>query len=520
MVRRFRGVAGRMPEGAYQTEEEAPHRGRAPAPGRSTLRERVAVRYTPEDILALLWRRLPLMIVVFLVVAGLGILVALQLKPTYPAHSSLLVRLGQEYVYQPAVGDAARGAVPDNDQVVQSELEILTSQAVKRKTVEDIGIARLSPALGKAYARADETRRQDIEAAAVKMIDTGLKAQTAPDSAIVKLGFTAKDPELAALVLNTLVDEYLRYRRTVLIDGEAGQVETQLQAFQVRLDAADQAYQKFLADNGVGSGDFDAEKASLTQIYAQLTTEAYSNQASLSEAEGRLGATRRRAAETQAEIGLYRDLDHQSQDELNKLLVQRQDLLSRYLPGAQPVRDLDQKIAALQALIAKGPADGGARRVGPNPIYQSLETERDQGEAQVASYRNRLAEVKASLAEVARRQQKLAALEPQFQELSRQRDLLIANVKTLAQRMQESQAAQAMARSGQDNIRVVERAFPAAKGTSLKAPVMVLSVLFAAFAALCAGLFSAFLSRGYATTEAVERSLDLPVLAAARAARA
>lgn len=501
-----------MSDGLYQTEEES----RGPD-GRARLRRRVTIQHTPSDILALLWRRLPLMILVFLVIAGLGVLVALQMKPTFSAHSSLLIRLGQEYVYQPAVGDAARGATPDNDQVVQSELEILESAAVKRKTVEDIGVARMSPALGRAYAVADDQKRRDIEAAAVKMIDTGLKLQTAPDSAIVKLSYTAKDPELAALVLNTLVDEYLRYRRTVLIDGQAGQVEAQLKAFQARLDTTDAAYQKFLADNGVGSGDFDAEKASLTQIYAQLTTEAYSNQASLSEAEGRLGVTRQRAAQAQPEIGLYRDLDHQSQDELNKLLVQRQDLLSRYLPTASPIRDVDQKIASLQALVARGPMDGGARRIGPNPIYQALVTDRDQLEAQVASYRNRLAEVRASLAEVASRRQKLAALEPQFQELARQRDLLTANVKSLAQRAQESQAAQAMAKSGQDNIRVVERAYPATKGTSLKQPVMVLAILFAAFAALCAGLLSAVLSKGYATSDSIERSLRLPVLASAPA---
>jgi uncharacterized protein involved in exopolysaccharide biosynthesis len=74
-----------------------------------------------------------------------------------------------------------------------------------------------------------------------------------------------------------------------------------------------------------------------------------------------------------------------------------------------------------------------------------------------------------------------------------------------------------MAKSGQDNIRVVERAYPAVKGTSLKLPAMILSVVFAGFAALCAGLFSAFTCKGYATSESVERSLDLPVLASAPA---
>ena len=65
------------------------------------------------------------MILAFLVIALIGAAVALRMPKTYAAHSSLLIRLSPEYVYQPKVGDAARGATPDNDQVVQSELEIL-----------------------------------------------------------------------------------------------------------------------------------------------------------------------------------------------------------------------------------------------------------------------------------------------------------------------------------------------------------------------------------------------------------
>jgi uncharacterized protein involved in exopolysaccharide biosynthesis len=480
-------------------------------------RERVTVRYTPSDVLALLWRRWFLMLVVFLVVAAIGVFVALKMKETFPAHSSVLVRLGQEYVYQPAVGDAGRGVTPDNDQVVQSELEILQSRAVKAKVVEDIGIARMSPELGRAYARADEEKRKDIEAAAIKLIDSGLKVATAPGNAIVKLTYSARDPELAALVLNTLVDEYLKYRRTVLIDGAANSALAQLHDFQQRLDVADQAYQKFLADNAIGSGDFEAEKASLTQTYAQLTTETYSARASLAEAQGRLGVVSRESGRAPPEINLYHEPDHTAQDELNKLRVTRQDLLARYLPNAQPVRDIEQRIAAQEALVRGGPQDSGTRRIGPNPTYQSLVAEQNSLEAQTTSLRDRKAEIAASLSEIAARRQKLAALEPRFQELARQRDTLINNVKALAQRAQEAQVAQASAKTGEDNIRVIERAYPAAKGTSLKIPVMILSILFAAFTALCVGLLSAFLSGGYPTAETIERTLQLPVLATAPA---
>ena len=77
------------------------------------------------------------MLLVFLLTTALGVVLALTLKTQYQAHASLLVRLGQEYVYDPRVGDAARGAVPDTGQVIQSETEILQSSVLKEKVLAD-----------------------------------------------------------------------------------------------------------------------------------------------------------------------------------------------------------------------------------------------------------------------------------------------------------------------------------------------------------------------------------------------
>jgi uncharacterized protein involved in exopolysaccharide biosynthesis len=497
-----------MQSGAWTWDGE-----RAPAAA-SAVRVVEPPRYTVSDMAELLWGRLPWMILTFLVLAILGALVAFHMPTTYPAHSSLLIRLGQAYVYQPQVGDAARGAAPDNDQVVQSELEILQSDAVKVRVINDIGLARLYPELGKAYAAADPQKREALEQSAMRAISDGLKVAAAPDTSIARLTYTDKDPLRAALILNTLVDEYLRYRKTVLLDRNIGPLDQQRQSFQAQLDTVDAAYQKFLADNGIG--DFDAEKASLGQIYSQLLTDSYSVGAQTAETEGRLGVTAREVSSSPQEIGLYRDLDHTAQDKLLQLKVDRQDLLSRYLPNAAPVREIDQKIAAQQALINAGGASGpGARRVGLNPIFQTLQTEKNQLEAQSASLKNRKLSLSDAIAQITARRQKLAALEPQYQELARERDLLSTNVRNLTQRVQESQAAQALAQSGDDgSIKVIERAYPPAKGASLKAPVFVLAMLFAGFAAVCVGLLLSFLHKGYPSVRAAERELAMPVLVA------
>ena len=472
--------------------------------------------YTPQDLLAMLWRERRLMLGVFLAVAALGVLAAVAMKTSYQAHSSLLVRLSSEYVYNPRVGDAARGNAPENDQLIQSETEILGSTALKMRVLRDIGLARLFPKLGRSYDRASPARRADIEGAAVHAMDTSLKIATAPDTSVVRLTYAAASPELAALTLNTLVDEYLHYRATVLASPDASVEGGQRRIFEQRLDAADRAYAQFLTDNGIS--DFDGEKAALGQVYAQLLTDSYSVTAQLAEAQGRLGATDSEIGHAPREVGLYRDLDHTAADKLVTLRLGRQDLLSRYRPDTQPVKDVDRQIAGLEALDAAGQASSaGARRVGVNPIFQTLQTEQNQLAAETASLASRKATLTAELAQVRARRQKLNELQPQNDDLVRDRDALALNVRNFAQREQEDQAQQSIiAQQGDGGVRVVQRAVVPTVGASLKTPVLLLSLGFAVFAALCAGLLAAFLRRGVPTAAFAERALGLPVLAAPR----
>ena len=475
--------------------------------------------YGLSDFAALLWRERFLMLGVFLVILALGAAASTTLKKSYQAYSSLLVQLGEEYVYNPRVGDAGRGTAPTAGQIMQSELEILGSAAVKDRALKRVGLARVYPELGKAYAKANDDGQRVIWGAAIKAMEGGMKISSAPETSVVRLSFTHKDPAVAAEVLNAVVDEYLQYRKTVLVGGDAKALDAQRKDFETRLATAESAYQDFLTQNGIG--DFDAEKASLAQVYGALLTERYSIEAQLSESDGRLGVTRKQAADAPPVIGLYQDADPSASTKLTGLRVERQDLLSRYRPDSQPVREIDQKIAALQALISGGGANGvSAARTGPNPIYQGLQTEKNTLEAQSASLRQRQAAVVGDLAQVEAKRQRLVALEPRYQELLRERDVLSTNVKTFLARQQESQAARAIAMGSDDNIRVVQRAVAPTKGVSLKAPVLVAAFLFAAFTALCVGLLRILLRRGYVTPEATARSLDLPVLAYANVKRA
>lgn len=472
-------------------------------------------RYALSDVVALLWRERLLMIGVFLVLFVLGMAAAFGMKTTYPAYASVLVRLGQEYVYEPRTGDAGRGAIPDSDQLIQSETEILGSAQLKQKVIERLGISKIYPELGKKYATAKPDQQREIADAALRAMESNLNIATAPDTPIIRVGFEHEDAKTAALVLNTLLEEYLIYRRGILADTTSPVLEQQRLAFESRLVAADAAYEDFLNNNRIG--DFATEKASLSQLQAQIEQQKYVVEAQLQDRVGRLAALERQFAQVAPEVGLYRDVNPAGADKLVELKVQREDLLSRYRSDARPVQELDAQIAHLERAIADGRTRGdSARRFGVNPVYQTLQTDKIQLTAEVAALRKQQTALTGQLEQLLQRRLRLAELEPSFQALSLDRDVLQANVRDFTVREEQSRAAEEIAAQASDNVRIVARAIPPSKGHSLKKPVAALALLFAAFSALCAGLGRMFLRPGLPTPSSAERTLQLPVLGSAR----
>ena len=281
-----------------------------------------------------------------------------------------------------------------------------------------------------------------------------------------------------------------------------------------RLQEADAAYEAFLTSNRIA--DFVAEKAALSQLQSQIEQQKYLTETQLQDRSGRLGALQAQMGQIAPEVGLFRDVNTAASDKLIALRLQREDLLGRYRPDAQPVRDLDAQIARLEEGMAAGRTTGdGASRIGVNPVYQTLQTERIQLQAEVAALRQSLDALNRQMGQLLDRRLKLAELEPRFQALSLDRDVLQANVRDFAVREEQSRAAMEIASASNDNIRIVQRATAPSRGSSLKKPVLVLAFLFAGFTALCAGLLRMFLRPGLPTPASASRTLDLPVLGVA-----
>jgi uncharacterized protein involved in exopolysaccharide biosynthesis len=474
---------------------------------RSTAHVTTRPRYGVLDVIGLLFRELLLMIIVFVVILGLGFAAAMTLKKSYTATGSVFAGVGQEYVYQPRVGTAERGQAPQGDEVANSEAAILGSSAVRQKVVQALGPAAI---LGE-----QPKDPQGAQIAAMKAVGSGLGIATAPGSAVIHLTYKAEDPERAARVLNTIIEQYLIYRREVFQDKTPA-IASQRVAFEDELGNADRAYEAFLASNDIG--DFTAAKATLAATYQTVFTDRMSTQSQLNQTAQRLNTLVAQQAGTPAEVALQQDLNISAQDQVLQLRTEREQLLSRYQPDAQPVKDIEARIGQLQAYVATGTAVGAKEvRTGPNPVWTELETTRINTRAERDSLAARLSVLDRQLSDIRSRQARLTALESENTTLAGNREVLSASIREFQQRETQSRADNALVAAGADNVTVIERAQPPATGKSLKIPLLAAAFLFAGFTALCVGLLRVFTRRGFTTPASVSRTLDMPVLAVAPA---
>ena len=474
---------------------------------RTTAYTTVRPRYGFFDVVGLLFRELWLMIVIFLVVFALGAAAVLTLKKSYTASASVYAGVGQEYVYQPRVGTTERGQPLEADAVAQSEAQILGSLAVKQKTVEALGAdAILGP---DAQGTPAETKT-----AALKALDGGLGVGVTPGSAIISASYAANDPARAATILNGLIDQYLVQRRTVFSDRTTPAIAAQREAFEQDLARADAAYQAFMTSNNIA--DFATAKAALAANYQTTFAEALSLRAQLNQATQRLNTLEAQLAQQPAEVVLQQDLNVSAQNQILELRTQREALLSRYTPDAQPVKDIEQQIADLQAYVATGSTVGATEvRTGPSTIFTTIETARITAAADRDGLAARLAVAEGQLNQLRARLAELTRLESTNANLAGNREVLTANIREFQQREVQARADSALVAAGADNVTVIERAQAPTRGSSLKAPLLAVVFLFAAFTALCVGLLRVFTRRGYVTPASTGRTLDLPVLAVA-----
>jgi uncharacterized protein involved in exopolysaccharide biosynthesis len=455
------------------------------------------------DLAAMLWRERMIVLAVGIALGLAGLALALMQPRYYTARAEVLVRLGQEYVFQPQVGGAGAGAAPKLSEVINSEVQLAGSQEVARRTVEALGPTAIYPEL----AQGGDEDPALLQRLAVEALQKDFALIIAPETPTIAMTYRSKDRTMAARVLELQLDGYLAFRREVLVGAESGAFDNQRDEFEARLAAVSVELASFLATNRIG--DFERELESLGELVTATETEVFATRARLQETQARARSVRTAVEAMPPIIELQSETTAAGQ--LTALQLEREQLLARYNENAAPIAEIDRRIAQVRAFLDNAEVNG-VSRTGPNPVRQQAEGELITLEAEVRAQQDRVAALQAQAAQAADRLRRLQAIEPQFSDLVRERAVLEENARTFAARAEEARAFRQIAGQNTDNISVVERPAPPRRGSSIRMPVALAAFCLAGLLALAAGLARGYLRNRFPTATSAARTLNLPLL--------
>lgn len=219
--------------------------------------------------------------------------------PRYKSESILMVRLGNEYVFQPESMHAATAPnqfIPfDRDQIFKSEVAILNSSDVHREVIRAMGVETLFPQLfnlswfriglikmhhglrdalifiGLVHGDA-LTSDERLMARAVELFDKNFSIALEKESAIITIDFEHPNPAIANKTLETLLTQYFQKRRSLYIESRVKLAQEQRAEKRATMEQAEAAVAEYKRANGIYA--FDEQRAALLAQRNQLQAQA------------------------------------------------------------------------------------------------------------------------------------------------------------------------------------------------------------------------------------------------------
>ena len=395
-------------------------------------------------------------------------------KRTYSGEARVLVQLGSEYVYDPVAGGAQSGLLLTPDHIVLNETSIMTSEDVMRDVMgqaSDIyGWNAIDPASAAKRNSEPGVARADF----LRFFERNFAAVPRAKSSVIDLSFKHENPEFAVWAVNAFMDTYQSKRRELFVTGEADNIAERRRAAEEQLAQNEREIAAFLKSNNIS--DFESERTGATTRTEALKAELNTLRADIREAETALREVESQLGTTPDTINLY--VDDRTAQRVSQAELELQQLLARYLPGSDPVRQKQVELAELRELqMRQGGQASGGRRVGPNPVQQELATRRNTLEAQADALREKEHVLQQQLNGADAKTRRLRDLSPRFENLLRERETTQLRLRGLNTKEQEAITKSQQAQSSSENVREITRATTARKGRNMRAIMFLLGTL-------------------------------------------
>lgn len=350
------------------------------------------------DFLFVAFRHKKKILATFAAVLAVTVYVTTRLPDVFQSEAKLYIKPGRESVVDPVfreAGDLSSAMRATMVQLIKSELEILKSQGLAEEVVDVLGPEGvLGPkpapeaqpesegglvAFIKEQVRVLLPRQVPLtdRDQAVATVLRNLKATNPRETNNIHLTYEAGDPHMAQKVLIAVVDAYkVRHAQVHKTKGSFAFLEGKFQSSREVLAAAETRLKDLKSSTGFAT--LEQRRRSQLERTQTLRAELAGAQADLEGLRARLGSLRR-LVEAQPEMVISSQLEGGSgwnasermRERLFDLELREQELLSKFAPESELVKEVQRQIEALRA-IQQAEAPRSQLTKGLNALRQRL----------------------------------------------------------------------------------------------------------------------------------------------------
>lgn len=457
---------------------------------------------TSRELLSILFKEKLKLFLVFVVLCAAVIGYSFMLTPYYEATTRLLVKTGPEFQTQSDTNAPVAG-VPSTTklEVVNSEIQILTSRDLIAAVVDKIGADKLYP--GASTDLAIRKFQADFKAAAVEQAD------------VIDASYHNSNRELAVAALNAVVAIYQQKHAEMFADPRYAFLKQQTQQYGDKLDAitkqeADLRNEKSLFDVDAQRAKLLDDRAGTSAIIDQLKSQSI-------DAHQRIDFLSNKLKSTPALIpaGVQpSDAVEQAKSRLLDLEVKQQQLQQRYVGDVKPEQDNQAEIAKLRDFISRSDLVTTKQLSQRNTAYDDMVVALNRAQADAAPLDQQIAMRQQQLQHIDERLRDLEQGATQIADLDRERRTLEELTHSYRTRYENARMNEDLDRERIVSVSIVQRPDAPEKPAGPRhLPFALAGLLIGIVGASGVLLYLLVFRETLITVESVERIIGLPVVA-------
>lgn len=430
----------------------------------------------------------------------------------YKAESSLMIKMGREYVYRPEVGDTGSTVTFGQEEIINSEIQILTSHSLMEKVITSFEVENIYPELINKHSE----EISPVKASVIEF-EKKISVDRVEKSNVINISFRHRDPQIAARAVNLLIEFYKDKRLLIHGGSKSSFLEKQVQFHRRKLKESEDKLEAFKQKNRIFS--LDEQKSLLLQQRMNIDTQLKTNQNQIKGWEKKLSSLREQMHIISENVPLYTETErHKIIDdgkaELMRLRLREQELLGKYKESSRFVVNVRKEIQMLKDFMEEQEENLKARvRTGKNVVYQGMELDRIKITSDLSSINANIDSLTKQLNEVNNEIKKLDLKGNELQSLKREVATNETNFKKYLVKAEEARILEDMDRQKMANISVIQEATVPSNPTNLGMGVKVIfGIILGSLFGLGFAIFSEYISQGISTPEKVTKLLNTPVL--------